>query len=140
MVPVGGHLAANNMSIAGTLAGLDLAITRMPHCRALDPIIKRNSLKRLLPGWSVDPIYVTYPSSIQPAKTRAFMDFILPMLGPAQACGEPACRRASASAYPATGPWPDGRRRAERQKPAWLAPGGFFRSGRGLGPASRVRA
>ena len=86
MVPVSGHLAANNMSIAGTLAGLDLAITRMPHCRALDPIIKRNSLKRLLPGWSVDPIsiYVTYPSSIQPAKTRAFMDFILPMLGPAQ--------------------------------------------------------
>ncbi|WMD18403.1 LysR family transcriptional regulator [Achromobacter seleniivolatilans] len=85
-VPVSGHLAANNMSIAGTLAGLDLAITRMPHCQALDPIIKRNSLKRVLPGWSVDPIsiYVVYPSSIQPAKTRAFMDFILPKLGPAQ--------------------------------------------------------
>ncbi|KGD98918.1 LysR family transcriptional regulator [Achromobacter sp. RTa] len=85
-VPVTGHLAANNMSIAGTLAGLDLAITRMPHCQALDPIIKRNSLKRVLPGWSVDPIsiYVVYPSSIQPAKTRAFMDFILPKLGPPQ--------------------------------------------------------
>ncbi|MGE8686805.1 MAG: LysR substrate-binding domain-containing protein [Achromobacter sp.] len=85
-VPVAGHLAANNMSIAGTLAGLDLAITRMPHCQALDPIIKRNSLKRVLPGWSVDPIsiYVVYPSSIQPAKTRAFMDFILPKLGPPQ--------------------------------------------------------
>ncbi len=83
-VPVSGHLAANNMSIAGTLAGLDLAITRMPHCLALEPIIKRNSLKRVLPGWSVDPIsiYVVYPSSIQPAKTRAFMDFILPKLGP----------------------------------------------------------
>jgi DNA-binding transcriptional LysR family regulator len=85
-VPVAGHLAANNMSIAGTLAGLDLAITRMPHCLALEPIIKRNSLKRVLPGWSVDPIsiYVVYPSSIQPAKTRAFMDFILPKLGPPQ--------------------------------------------------------
>jgi DNA-binding transcriptional LysR family regulator len=85
-VPVAGHLAANNMSIAGTLAGLDLAITRMPHCQALDPIIKRNSLKRVLPGWSVDPISldVVYPSTIQPAKTRAFMDFILPKLGPAQ--------------------------------------------------------
>ena len=83
-VPVSGHLAANNMSIAGTLAGLDLAITRMPHCQALDPIIKRNSLRRVLPGWSVDPIsiYVVYPSSIQPAKTRAFMDFIKPKLGP----------------------------------------------------------
>ncbi|WP_258128781.1 LysR family transcriptional regulator [Achromobacter anxifer] len=85
-VPVSGHLAANNMSIAGTLAGLDLAITRMPHCHALAPIIKRNSLKRVLPGWKVDPIsiYVVYPSSIQPAKTRAFMDFILPKLGPPQ--------------------------------------------------------
>ncbi len=85
VVPVSGHLAANNMSIAGTLAGLDLAITRMPHCQALDPIIKRNSLRRVLPGWSVDPIsiYVIYPSSIQPAKTRAFMDFIKPKLGPA---------------------------------------------------------
>lgn len=83
-IPVRGHLAANNMSIAGTLAGLDLAITRMPHCQALDPIIKRNSLRRVLPGWSVDPIsiYVVYPSSIQPAKTRAFMDFIRPKLGP----------------------------------------------------------
>ncbi|MFD4839614.1 LysR substrate-binding domain-containing protein [Achromobacter sp. NPDC058515] len=86
-IPVSGHLAANNMSIAGTLAGLDLAITRMPHCQALDPIIKRNSLRRVLPGWSVDPIsiYVVYPSSIQPAKTRAFMDFIRPKLGPAEA-------------------------------------------------------
>lgn len=85
-VPVSGHLAANNMSLAGTLAGLDLAITRMPHCLALEPIIKRNSLKRVLPGWSVDPIsiYVVYPSSIQPAKTRAFMDFILPKLGSPQ--------------------------------------------------------
>lgn len=84
-VPVSGHLAANNMSIAGTLAGLDLAITRMPHCQALDPIIKRNSLRRVLPGWSVDPIsiYVVYPSSIQSAKTRAFMDLIRPKLGPA---------------------------------------------------------
>ncbi len=83
-VPVRGHLAANNMSIAGTLAGLDLAITRMPRCQALEPIIKRNSLRRVLPEWSVDPIsiYVVYPSSIQPAKTRAFMDFILPKLGP----------------------------------------------------------
>ncbi|OAE60795.1 LysR family transcriptional regulator [Achromobacter xylosoxidans] len=85
-VAVAGHLAANNMSIAGTLAGLDLAITRMPHCHALEPIIQRNSLRRVLPGWSVDPIsiYVVYPSSIQPAKTRAFMDFIRPKLGPPQ--------------------------------------------------------
>lgn len=84
-VQVLGHLAANNMSIAGNLAGMDLAITRMPHCQALDPIIKSNSLQRILPEWSVDPIsiYATYPSAIQPAKTRAFMDFILPMLGPA---------------------------------------------------------
>ncbi len=84
-VQVLGHLAANNMSIAGTLAGLDLAITRMPHCQALDPIIKSNSLQRVLPDWSVDPIsiYAAYPTTIQPARTRAFMDFILPMLGPA---------------------------------------------------------
>ncbi|WP_251863950.1 LysR family transcriptional regulator [Achromobacter sp. Marseille-Q4962] len=88
-VPVSGHLAANNMSIAGTLAGMDQAITRMPHCQALDPIIQRNSLRRVLPGWSVDPIsiYVIYPSRIQPAKTRAFMDFIGPMLGPASGQG-----------------------------------------------------
>ena len=73
------------MSIAGTLAGLDLAITRMPHCRALDPIIKRNSLAPAA-GLVGGPDFHLrhYPSSIQPAKTRAFMDFILPMLGPAQ--------------------------------------------------------
>ena len=145
MVPVSGHLAANNMSIAGTLAGLDLAITRMPHCRALDPIIKRNSLKRLLPGWSVDPIsiYVTYPSSIQPAKTRAFMDFILPMLGPAQALrASPLAGGApSASAYP--GHWPLAgwaTQSGNDKNPRGSRQAGFSDQTRPSRPASRVRA
>lgn len=39
----------------------------------------------MLPHWQVQPIsiYGHFPQQILPAKTRAFMDFIRPQLGPA---------------------------------------------------------
>jgi len=84
-VRVDGHVAGNNVSVLGTLAGLGMGITRLPYCLALDPVIQRNSLRRVLPDWRVDPfsLYAMFPSSLLPAKTRAFMAFILPMLEPA---------------------------------------------------------
>jgi len=86
-VRVDGHLAGNNISVMGTLAGLGMGIVRLPYCLALDPVIKRYSLRRVLPDWQVDPIsiYAVFPSNLLPAKTRAFMAFIRPMLGPADA-------------------------------------------------------
>ncbi|QWF49229.1 LysR family transcriptional regulator [Bordetella hinzii] len=84
-VEIGGHLAGNNISVMGTLSGLGLGIARLPFCQALDPIIERHSLRRVLPHWQVQPIsiYGHFPQQILPAKTRAFMDFIRPQLGPA---------------------------------------------------------
>ncbi|SAH96365.1 LysR family transcriptional regulator [Bordetella ansorpii] len=84
-VHVDGHVAGNNISVMGTLAGLGMGITRLPYCPALDPVIKRNSLHRVLPDWTVDPmsVYAVFPSNLLPAKTRAFMEFIMPMLKPA---------------------------------------------------------
>lgn len=84
-VHVDGQVAGNNISVMGTLAGLGMGITRLPYCLALDPVIKRNSLQRVLPEWRVDPIsvYAVFPSNLLPAKTRAFMEFIMPMLKPA---------------------------------------------------------
>lgn len=86
-VEVSGLLAGNNISIMGTLSGLGLGITRLPYCRALDPIIERHSLKRVLPDWETLPIsiFAHFPHQFLPAKTRAFMDFIRPQLGPADA-------------------------------------------------------
>ncbi|AHV93173.1 LysR family transcriptional regulator [Bordetella holmesii] len=84
-IEISGHLAGNNISVMGTFAGLGLGITRLPSCQALDPIIERHSLRRILPQWQVQPIsiYGHFPQQILPAKTRAFMDFIQPQLGPA---------------------------------------------------------
>ncbi|WP_459617144.1 LysR family transcriptional regulator [Bordetella sp. 2513F-2] len=83
-VRVDGHLAGNNISVMGTLAGQGLGITRLPSCLALHPVIQRNSLQRILPEWRVEPIsvYAAMPSRIMPARTRAFLDFIRPMLEP----------------------------------------------------------
>ncbi|KDC82412.1 LysR substrate-binding domain protein [Bordetella bronchiseptica MBORD665] len=90
-VEVSGHVAGNNISVVGTLAGLGLGITRLPHCQALDPVIERNSLRRVLPQWRVQPIsiYAVYPSPILPGRTRVFMDFVRPMLGPAPTGPQP---------------------------------------------------
>lgn len=86
-VRVQGHLAGNNISVMGTLAGLDMGIVRLPCCPALEPVVKRYSLRRILPQWRVAPlsIYAVFPTSLLPAKTRAFMDFIRPKLGPTPA-------------------------------------------------------
>lgn len=81
---VTGAVASNNMSVNGTLSGLSLGITRMPQCQALEWVIRRNDLKRILPDWQVEPIsiYAIFPSAQIPAKTQAFLDFITPKLGP----------------------------------------------------------
>lgn len=83
-VSITGVIASNNMSVNGALSGLSLGITRMPQCQALEWVIRRNDLKRILPDWHVEPIsiYAIFPSRIIPAKTQAFLDFMTPMLGP----------------------------------------------------------
>jgi len=83
-VAVQGAIAGNSISVIGTLSGLGMGITRLPNCRALAPIIDRNALRRVLPGWSTDPlsVYAVFPSPVLPAKTRAFMEFLRPWLDP----------------------------------------------------------
>lgn len=85
-VQIRGAIAGNNISVIGTLAGLGLGITRLPNCRALAPIIHRNGLRRILPGWSTDPlsVFAVFPSPVLPAKTRVFMDFLRPWLDPVE--------------------------------------------------------
>jgi len=84
-VAVRGAIAGNNISVIGTLSGLGLGITRLPNCRALAPIIDRNGLQQILPGWSTEPlaVFAIFPSSVLPAKTRVFMEFLRPWLDPA---------------------------------------------------------
>ncbi|MBO9356306.1 LysR family transcriptional regulator [Bordetella petrii] len=84
-VAVRGAIAGNNISVMGALSGLGLGITRLPNCRALAPIIDSNGLRRILPGWSTEPLplYALFPSPVLPAKTRVFMEFLRPWLDPA---------------------------------------------------------
>ncbi|AZY50175.1 LysR family transcriptional regulator [Bordetella avium] len=84
-IPVSGHLAGNNISVMGSLSGLGMGIARLPYCQALDAVIEQHALKRVLPDWQVNPISIFghFPQQILPAKTRAFMDYIRPLLGPA---------------------------------------------------------
>jgi len=84
-VTVQGSIAGNNISVIGTLSGLGLGITRLPNCRALAPIIGRNALRQILPGWSTEPlpVFAIFPSPVLPAKTRVFMEFLRPWLDPA---------------------------------------------------------
>jgi len=83
-VTIRGSVAGNNISVIGTLGGLGMGIIRLPDCRALAPIIQSNSLKRILPEWTLAPIsiYAETPSAALPAKTRLFMDFLRPWLNP----------------------------------------------------------
>ncbi|MDQ2186784.1 LysR family transcriptional regulator [Alcaligenaceae bacterium A4P071] len=85
-VPVTGRIAANSVSMGSVLAGLGLGITRLPQCRAMLPALTQNSLHRVLPDWRVAPvsIYAICPSPLLPAKTRAFLSFIEPLLAPLQ--------------------------------------------------------
>jgi DNA-binding transcriptional LysR family regulator len=81
-VQVFGRLASNNMSLLGRMATQGLGITPLPIFDVMERAISARGLKRVLPNWSLAPIplYALMPSRTLPAKTRAFLDFIVPLL------------------------------------------------------------
>ena len=130
MVPVSGHLAANNMSIAGTLAGLDRA-TRMPHCRALDPpIIKRTRSSACCRAgrWTRFPsTSPTRPASSRPRRGRSWISSCRCWARRSKRCGRArfAGGAPSASAILTTGPGRIGDAERKRQNPHGSRQAGF---------------
>jgi DNA-binding transcriptional LysR family regulator len=77
---------ANNMGLLSDFASMGLGIAPLPVYAATHGRISRDHrLHRVLPEWAASPlpVYAVFPSRILPAKTRAFMDFIMPRLTPA---------------------------------------------------------
>ena len=81
-IDVRGQIAVNNIGMLGTLARQGLGIAPILHCPGLRCMMVDESLVRVLPEWHLDPIplYVLLPSRNVPAKTRAFRDFLSPLL------------------------------------------------------------
>lgn len=86
-VQVSGRLAANNMGLLGRMAGQGLGITPLPIFDVMERAISQRGLRRVLPEWTLAPIalFALLPSRTAPAKTRAFLDFITPLLTERQA-------------------------------------------------------
>lgn len=85
-ITVHGRITANNMGVLSDFASLGLGIAPLPGYAATRArLAMQNTLCRVLPEWTAAPlpVYAIFPSRILPAKTRAFMDFIVPKLGPA---------------------------------------------------------
>jgi DNA-binding transcriptional LysR family regulator len=85
-IAVAGRIIANNMGLLSDFASMGLGIAPLPVYAATHGRISRDhSLHRVLPDWYAAPlpVYAIFPSRILPAKTRAFMDFIVPRLAPA---------------------------------------------------------
>jgi DNA-binding transcriptional LysR family regulator len=85
-IPVRGRLTANNMGVLSDFATLGMGIAPLPIYAATRTrlAMQKTALRRVLTDWTAAPlpIYAIFPSRILPAKTRAFMDFIVPRLGP----------------------------------------------------------
>jgi len=82
-IVVEGRVTANNMGLLSDFVSLGMGIAPLPVYAATQGRISRDhSLRRVLPEWSAAPmpLYAVFPSRIMPAKTRAFMDFIVPRL------------------------------------------------------------
>jgi DNA-binding transcriptional LysR family regulator len=87
-ITVSGRVTANNMSLLSDFASMGLGIAPLPEYAVMHGRIARDhTLRRVLPEWSAAPLplYAIFPSRILPAKTRAFLDFIVPKLAPASA-------------------------------------------------------
>ncbi|MFC4273746.1 LysR family transcriptional regulator [Achromobacter aloeverae] len=85
-VVVDGRVTANNMGLLSDFVSLGMGIAPLPVYAATQGRMARDhSLRRVLPEWSAAPmpLYAVFPSRIMPAKTRAFMDFIVPRLAAA---------------------------------------------------------
>jgi DNA-binding transcriptional LysR family regulator len=85
-VVVQGRVTANNMGLLSDFVSLGMGIAPLPVYAATQGRMARaHSLRRVLPEWSAAPmpVFAIFPSRIMPAKTRAFMDFIVPKLAPA---------------------------------------------------------
>ncbi|OZI31324.1 LysR family transcriptional regulator [Bordetella genomosp. 10] len=82
-VVVDGRVTANNMGLLSDFVSLGMGIAPLPAYAATQGRMARDhSLRRVLPEWRAAPLplYAVFPSRILPAKTRAFMDFIVPRL------------------------------------------------------------
>jgi len=96
-VKVHGRVTVNNMGLLSDFVGLGLGIAPLPvYAATQGRMARQHALQRVLPQWSAMPIpvYAIFPSRIMPAKTRAFMDFILPRLQPANGGKMPTPARA----------------------------------------------
>ncbi|ARP87692.1 LysR family transcriptional regulator [Bordetella genomosp. 9] len=85
-VTVHGRITANNMGLLSDFASMGLGIAPLPvYAATHGRIASEYALSRVLPEWTAAPlpVYAIFPSRILPAKTRAFMDFIVPKLAPA---------------------------------------------------------
>ncbi|GAA5235462.1 LysR family transcriptional regulator [Verticiella sediminum] len=81
-VEVRGRVVVNNIGMLGTLARLGLGITSQPFSKDLHFLAAGEDMEQVLADWSLDPIplYALLPSRILPAKTRAFLDYLAPLL------------------------------------------------------------
>ncbi|MFU1905867.1 LysR family transcriptional regulator [Bordetella avium] len=81
-VQVNGRLAANNLGMLGRMAAHGMGITPLLVFDAMEQAVSESGLVRVLPEWSLTPVplFALLPSRRIPAKTRAFLDFIQPLL------------------------------------------------------------
>ncbi|CAM3471752.1 LysR family transcriptional regulator [Bordetella sputigena] len=89
-VTVYGRIMANNMGLLSDFASMGLGIAPLPvYAATHGRISSEHSLHRVLPEWSTAPlpVYAVFPSRILPAKTRAFMEFMMPRLAPVNGDG-----------------------------------------------------
>lgn len=77
-VAVTGRMAFNNIAMAGYMARLDMGVAILPLSDPAYPFDSR-PLIRILADWQVGPIplFALFPSRLMPAKTRAFIDFLI---------------------------------------------------------------
>lgn len=76
-VPVQGRFTSNNVSIARSLAEAGYGIT-IQVARVVSRAQNEGRLRRILPTWQVPPIpvHLVMSSRLQPARVRAFIEFI----------------------------------------------------------------
>jgi len=81
-VPVHGRLSVNNVSVAAVLASKRQGVVRLPQFPGMADHTRRLGLVQVLPAWRLAPlpVFAVFPSSVLPARTRAFMTYIEGML------------------------------------------------------------
>lgn len=80
-VTVSGPLSVNNVAMLSRMATLGLGIVPMSDAKC-PTLATADSLVRILPEWSFDPIplLALFPSRLMPAKARVFIEFLMARL------------------------------------------------------------